>query len=311
MKVLVIGNGQLGQTLREKFNEATTAVCEGRKLPEGHWFTRGYDDMCSCADHHDLDIGNEMAVQEFFKSRPRYDVIINAAAFTNVDGCEKEEALSFKINALGPMYLARAAQKSGAKLVQVSTDYVFPGSEEGARLESDPAQPVSAYGRGKYAGEILSLSECEKVFVVRTAWLYSPYGKNFVKTMCRLARNNGKVSVVDDQFGCPTSVADLAEAILCLAVTDRYGIYHAVNSGVCSWYDFASRIIRGFGIEASVEPISTEEYRRRFPASAQRPRFSALDNTKLQEATLFRLRSWEEAFDECCTQMIALESQHA
>lgn len=307
MRVLVIGNGQLGQILRDKFHEASSCVCDGLELPQDHWFKRGYDDMCACADHHDLDIANATAVKDFFKSRPRYDLIINAAAYTNVDGCEKEEALSFKVNALGPMYLSRAAADMGAKFVQVSTDYVFSGREDGLRLESDLAQPLSAYGRGKYAGEILSLNECEKTFVVRTAWLYSPYGKNFVKTMCRLGRSNGKLSVVNDQFGCPTSVADLAEAILCLAATEQYGIYHAVNSGVCSWYDFALRIIKGFNIKAEVEPISTEEYCRRFPASAQRPKFSALNNAKIQRVANFKLRSWEEAFDECCEIMLASE----
>lgn len=309
MRVLVTGcNGQLGSDLKRRFRAALSSPSP-ESLLELNWFRRGYHEDCDAVDHHVLDIADEDAVKDFFASRAPYDLIINAAAYTNVDGCEKEEALAFRVNALGPMHLARAAQRMGAKFVQVSTDYVFSGDEDGSRLESDPCCPISAYGRSKHAGEILSLNECERTFVVRTAWLYSPYGKNFVKTMCRLGRANGKISVVNDQFGCPTSVSDLAEAILCLAVTDKYGIYHGVNSGVCSWYDFARRIIHGFGIAAEVEPISTEEYRCRFPAAAPRPRFSALNNEKLQQAADYRMRSWEDAFDACCKEMIALEQE--
>lgn len=297
MRVLVTGgNGQLGSDIRGHFKKALSAPPSLSTLKEHNWFQRGYDIDCDAVTHQDLDISDADAVKAFFDSRAPYDIIINAAAYTNVDGCEKNEALAFKVNALGPMNLAKIAQKQGAKLVQVSTDYVFPGNENSLRHEDDPCRPISAYGRSKYAGEILAQDACDKVFVVRTAWLYALEGKNFVKTMCRLAREHGKVSVVNDQVGCPTFTRDLAEAILCLAATDKYGVYHCVNRGVCSWYDFASLIIKTFGIDAEVEPISTEEYRQRFPLSAARPEYSGLDCRKLEQAADFHLRTWQEAF---------------
>lgn len=193
-----------------------------------------------------LDITDEAAVQAFV-ANAQPDVIINCAAMTNVDGCEANEAVAYKVNATGPANLAAAAQKCGAKIVQVSTDYVFAGDAFEDRIESDATSPESAYGRTKLAGEQLVADACAQHFIVRTAWLYGYVGNNFVKTMLRLARENGAIKVVYDQYGNPTSANDLAYEILKIAVTDNYGIYHCTNKGTCSWCDFACAIVDGAG----------------------------------------------------------------
>lgn len=230
MKILVTGeHGQLGNELRRCFE---TMEAEIGPIPEEY-----RDAEVDYIDYQVLDISDADAVDAWYAEHGPYDLTINCAAITNVDGCEQNEAAALHVNAIGAENMARAAQGCGGKIVHISTDYVFPGTNPVPRVETDAVAPISAYGRTKWEGEVLTQAACEKSFVVRTAWLYGYIGKNFVKTMLRLARENGKISVVNDQMGNPTSANDLAYEILKIATTDDYGTYHCTNNGTCSWFD--------------------------------------------------------------------------
>lgn len=291
MRILITGaSGQLGTELSKALQFGQTVLGE---LPDVY-----ANAEVDAVTHQTLDISDYCAVDTWFANHAPYDIVINAAAQTNVDGCEKAEAQAYRVNAHGPENLALAVNRAGGKLVHVSTDYVFAGNESTPRKETDAVCPVSAYGRTKLAGEKLALDACPKTFVVRTAWLYGAQGKNFVKTMLRLARNNGVIKVVNDQLGSPTNVADLADAILCLAVTEDYGIYHAVNAGVCSWYDFACRIVDQKGIPCKKTPLTSTDYKAMFPASADRPVYSVLSTEKLAAVIGRPMRSWQAAIDD-------------
>lgn len=291
MRILITGaSGQLGTALVKAL---TTGQTVAGALPAVY---AGAD--IDAVTHSTLDIADRHAVDAWFAVHPPYDLVINAAAQTNVDGCEKAEAQAYRVNAHGPEKLALAVHRTGGKFVHVSTDYVFAGTEATPRSENDLVCPVSAYGRTKLAGEKLALAACPKTFVVRTAWLYGAEGKNFVKTMLRLARQNGVIRVVNDQWGSPTNAADLADAVLRLAVTDQYGVYHAVNAGVCSWYDFACRIVDQKGIPCAKVPLTSSEYKAMFPASADRPAYSVLSTRKLEAVTGRPTRMWQAAIDD-------------
>ena len=280
MRVLITGaTGQLGTELAKALQSGQTVLGELSAV-----YT---DTEVNTGTHQTLDIANRHAVDAWFANHAPYDIVINAAAQTNVDGCEKAEAQAYRVNAHGPENLALAVNRTGGKLVHVSTDYVFAGNESTPRRETDAVCPVSAYGRTKLAGEKLALDACPKTFVVRTAWLYGAQGKNFVKTMLRLAHNDG-----------PTNAADLADAILRLAVTEDYGIYHAVNAGVCSWYDFACRIVDQKGIPCEKTPLTSMEYKVMFPSSADRPAYSVLSTEKLAAVVGRPMRSWQAAIDD-------------
>lgn len=288
MRILVTGaNGQLGNELKRMLKSGQAEI---GPIPSAY---EGAD--VDLVDYQELDITDADAVDARFESTP-YDIVINCAAATNVDGCEADEAAAFKVNAAGAENLARAAARAGAKLVHVSTDYVFPGNEEGERTEADAAGPISAYGRTKLAGEEAVWAANPKSFIVRTAWLYGYVGKNFVKTMKRLGETHDKVTVVDDQIGNPTSANDLAYEILKIALTDDYGIYHVTNNGICSWADFAQAIMDGFGLDCEVVPVTSEEYKRANPQSADRPKFSALRNAHLEQGLGDEMRPWRDAF---------------
>jgi len=229
------------------------------------------------------------------------DVIINCAAYTDVDGCERNTHLAGRINAVGPRNLAIAAQKAGAKLIHISTDYVFDGCGNRPYVESDPPCPVSAYGRSKLMGEKYVSELCHKYFIIRTAWLYGD-GKNFVRTMLGLSESHDEVSVVDDQVGCPTSAAELARMIHFLERTEQYGLYHGVCTGQTSWADFAEEIFRLSGRTTRVRHISSEEYERMNPQSARRPAYSVLGDQMLSliapEGGGFEMKTWQEALKE-------------
>jgi len=290
MRILVTGSyGQLGNELKRCLE---TMRAEIGPIPDVY---SGAD--AEYIDHDSVDISDENAVMSWFESNGPYDLVINCAAITNVDGCENGEAGAFKVNALGPLYLARAQEKCKGKFVHVSTDYVFPGTESTPRVEEDAVCPVSAYGRTKWAGELLALDECQRAFVVRTAWLYGYIGKNFVKTMMRIAREQGKIAVVSDQFGNPTSANDLAYEILKIACTEEYGVYHCTNEGTCSWFDFANAIVDKADITCEREPLTTVEYKLRFPNAANRPAYSSLENKKLIETIGNEMRPWQEALE--------------
>lgn len=299
MKILITGAyGQLGNELRHCL-EAMTA--EIGLIPSEY---EGAEVIS--VDRDQLDITDFVAVQDFM-NEGEFDLIINSAAFTNVDDCEANENAAFAVNSTGPENLAKSANRLGAKLVHVSTDYVFPGNEPGNRIESDPTGPISAYGRTKLAGEHAVQANCKESFIVRTAWLYGYVGKNFVKTMRRLGETHDSITVVDDQLGNPTSANDLAYEILKLALTDDYGIYHCTNKGSCSWADFAKAIMEGSGLNCKVIPVTTQQYKKANPQSADRPAFSSLSNKHLADTIGDEMRDWQVALDEYLHRLPELE----
>ncbi len=243
-------------------------------------------------DIHNLDITNQDQVFELVKSH-KPEAIINCAAFTNVDGCEANEVGAFRVNAIGAQNLSTAAYSIGAKLLQVSTDYVFDGTGNVPKREYDKTNPQSVYGSSKELGELLVRQTNPKHFIIRTAWLYGE-GNNFVRTMLKLAKENNELNVVNDQVGSPTSTVDLARCIINLVNTESYGTYHATCEEQCSWYDFAKRIFELKGINIKVNPITSEELNRPAP----RPKFSVLDNFMLKLVEMNTFRSWEEAIEE-------------
>ncbi|MCI2049802.1 MAG: dTDP-4-dehydrorhamnose reductase [Lachnospiraceae bacterium] len=222
--------------------------------------------------------------------------IVNCAAYTAVDAAESHLDLNYKINAIGPRNLAIAARETGAKLVHISTDYVFPGDSEKPLTEFDPTGPKSVYGITKLAGEHFVEEFADRYFIIRTAWLYGD-GKNFVKTMLRLAETHDAVSVVNDQFGSPTSAAELARAIAYLLPSDNYGLFHGTCEGSTEWSSFAKEIFRIAGKTTVVNPVSTEEYTKLVPAQAPRPHYSILDNYMFRLTTDHVYRDWHEALE--------------
>ncbi len=281
-KVLVTGcNGQLGRAIQKEYAGDVTFILTD--VAEGEGITS--------LDITDIDAVMSLVLNE------KPDVIINCAALTNVDGCEKMWDLAYKINAIGPRNLAIAATAVGAKLVHVSTDYVFAGTERTPRTEFDTPDPISAYGKTKLEGEQFVCQFAEKFFILRTAWLYGD-GKNFVKTMVRVAKTHDEVSVVCDQFGSPTSAVELAKMIHFLEGTDNYGIFHATCEGETNWADFTEAFYAKLGITAKVNHITSEEYARMNPEAAKRPAYSNLDNYMLRLTTdQFAMANWEDALD--------------
>ncbi len=286
MKILITGGkGQLGTEIYKCFTEGKTALGIPKVLKEKN--------VVHQRDVDTLDITDLNSVLELFNSE-KYDAVINCAAYTNVNGCESERDLAFKVNAIGPRNLAIASERIGAKLVQISTDYVFSGDGNSPYVEWDLCNPQSAYGKSKLLGENYVREHSSKYFIVRTAWLYGYYGNNFVKTMIKINSQNGGSKVVCDQRGNPTNCEDLAHHILKLLTTEEYGIYHATGNGECSWYDFARKIVELAKINAKVDPCTTEEY----PTPAKRPAYSSLDNMMLRSTVGDEFRSWEEALKE-------------
>ena len=290
MRLLVTGShGQLGNELRRCLETMTAEISA---IPEAY---RGAE--VDYVDYDVLNIADAEAINAWFALHGPYDIVVNCAAITNVDGCELDEEGAYRVNAVGAENMARATAACGGKIVHVSTDYVFPGDAPEPRRESDKVGPISAYGRTKLAGEQLAQAACARTFIVRTAWLYGYVGKNFVKTMLRLARDNGKISVVSDQLGNPTSANDLAYEILRLALTENYGVYHCTNNGICSWFDFASAAVDLANVPCEREPLSSAEYKACFPKSADRPSYSSLDNMRLRETIGDEMRPWRDALE--------------
>ncbi|UTR07411.1 dTDP-4-dehydrorhamnose reductase [Alkalihalobacillus sp. LMS6] len=238
----------------------------------------------------ELDITNEHHVKTVFETiQP--DVILHCAAYTNVDQAEKDEMEAYRVNAIGTRNLCVAAEQLGAVFVYVSTDYVFDGGATEPIDEWTPPSPIGVYGRSKLAGEQAVQQFHSKFFIVRTSWVFGHTGSNFVKTMLRLAEKKTELRVVDDQIGSPTYANDLAEAIVSLVRTKRYGIYHISNSGTVSWYEFAKEIFALKRIPASIQPCTTAE----FPTLAQRPKYSVLSHKGLQLNHFAPMRHWKEA----------------
>lgn len=273
-KVIVTGaNGQLGRAINKLYAGSTEYELINTDVGE-------------------LDITNVDRVMEFVREIRPY-AIINCAAYTAVEACEKEEDLAFRINAIGPRNLSIAATETGAKLMHVSTDYVFDGNGCRPYVETDPAGPQGAYGRTKLAGENFVKEFSYRHYIVRTAWLYGD-GKNFVKTMLRLSETNDKVRVVKDQVGSPTSADELAKAIAYLLPTENYGLFHGTCEGDCSWAQFTEEIFRLAGRSTVVEPITSKEY----GAAVKRPAYSILENYMLKMTTDFMFSDWHDAIAE-------------
>lgn len=278
MNILVTGaNGQLGNEMR---------VLSVENPQHTYFFT----------DVQELDICDEQAVEAYVNEN-EIDVIVNCAAYTAVDNAEDNRELCNRLNNTAPGYLARAAQGRGAAMIQVSTDYVFDGTAHVPYTEEAPTCPDSVYGSTKLAGEQNVLDHCERAMVIRTAWLYSIYGNNFVKTMIRLGKERETLGVIFDQIGTPTYANDLARAIY--AAIDKgvvRGVYHFSDEGVCSWYDFTVAIHRLAGITScKVRPLHTAEY----PSKAPRPHYSVLDKTKIKNTFDIEIPHWEESLKRC------------
>jgi dTDP-4-dehydrorhamnose reductase len=240
---------------------------------------------------NDLDITDITMVREKF-STIKPDVIFNAAAYTNVDGCESEPDLAYKVNSLGPRNLAIAANEAGAALVHISTDYVFGGVGNTPYREYDQTNPQSVYGKSKLDAELFVRNLCPRHYIVRTAWLFGINGNNFVRTMLRLAAERDTLTVVNDQLGSPTFTYDLAIALADLIEKPTYGTYHLTNSGECTWFEFTREILRQAGIEGvEVKPMTTEQLNR----PANRPRYSVLDNYVWRMDGRVPLRNYREA----------------
>lgn len=283
-KIIVTGcNGQLGRAVNVNLGQNSEYELVNTDVAEGEGITS-------------LDITNIEAVVAFAKEIKPY-AIINCAAFTAVDQQEKDVDLSYKINAIGARNLAIAANETGAKLVHISTDYVFEGNGTKPYIEFDHVGPISMYGKSKLAGEEFVKAFSKNYFIIRTAWLYGD-GKNFVKTMLKLSETHDEISVVDDQLGSPTSTKELAKAISCLLPTDNYGTFHGTCEGSCSWADFTEKIFEIAGKSTKVNHVSSVEYKKMNPASAPRPAYSILENYMLKLTTDFMFENWQDAIEE-------------
>ena len=282
MNILITGcNGQLGNEMQllEKIN------------PQHTYFN---------TDVAELDITDEVAINQFVCDNA-IDGIVNCAAYTAVDKAEDNQELCRKLNSVAPGYLAAAIEKRGGWMIQVSTDYVFDGTNHTPYTESDPTCPNSVYGATKLEGELAVQKACKKTMIIRTAWLYSTFGNNFVKTMIRLGKEKPELGVIFDQIGTPTYARDLAVAIFA-AINQGVvpGVYHFSNEGVISWYDFTKAIHRIAGITTChVRPLHTAEY----PTPAHRPHYSVLDKTKIKQVYHIEIPYWEESLKECIEQL--------
>jgi dTDP-4-dehydrorhamnose reductase len=285
MRILITGSrGQLGSQITDILK---SGISELGPIPDDY---RNAEILGTGSQ--EMDITNLNVVINYIREQ-RPEIVINAAAFTNVDACESNNDLAYRVNALGPRNLAIACENIGAKLIQISTDYVFDGNAQVPYREYDRVNPVNVYGKTKLAGEDFVREFSTRHFIIRTSWLYGYNGKNFVKTIIKAGKEKGSLDVVDDQRGNPTNAEDLIYHILKIALTEEYGIYHCTGKGECSWYDFACEIISLTGISCTVSPISSKELVK----SAKRPSFSSLDHMMLRCTVGDEMRQWHEALE--------------
>lgn len=275
--ILVTGcKGQLGIAINK-----TVGLGEGYSLTN--------------TDVSNLDITDIDKVMALAREVKPY-AIINCAALTNVNGCETQKDNAYRINAIGPRNLAIAARETGAKIFQISTDYVFSGDTDRHYTETDEVGPKSEYGRTKLCGEQFVREFADRYFILRTAWMYGE-GKNFVKTMLSLSETRDELEVVNDQHGTPTWSMELARCIDSLLETDNYGTFHATCEGECTWYDFTKEIFRIKGIDTKITGVTTSYYDDKYPGQADRPMYSVLDNDMLRLTGGYRFRDWHEAIE--------------
>lgn len=278
MKILVTGsNGQLGKCFQELV------------------FHKYTDLDVVFLNASELDITNQSQVENTFKSK-NFDYCINCSAYTAVDKAETEKEKAFAVNAEGVKFLSQACDKYQTTFIHISTDFVFDGTKSTPYKETDTPNPINIYGLSKLTGENHIQEILERYFIIRTSWLYSEYGHNFVKTMLRLSKDKKQISVVGDQIGAPTYAKDLANMILDIIKNRQtaYGVYHYSNQGVASWYDFAKAIFDINNIDITLHKIKTEE----FPTAAKRPSFSVLETTKAQEQFKLKIPSWRDSLNE-------------
>ena len=283
MNILITGcNGQLGNEMK---------LLEKEDAANNYFNT----------DVAELDITNVEAIEQFLAAN-NIDGIVNCAAYTAVDKAEANEEFCTLLNAEAPGYLAHAIEKRGGWMIQISTDYVFDGTQHLPYQEDEDTCPNSVYGRTKLVGEFNVLKLCQQSMVIRTAWLYSTFGNNFVKTMIRLGNERPELGVIADQIGTPTYARDLARIIMtAISKGIQPGIYHFTNEGVASWYDFTKAIHRLAGITTChVRPLHTSEY----PTAAQRPPYSVLDKTKIKQTYGIEIPYWEESLKECIDKLM-------
>ncbi len=282
-KILVTGcNGQLGRAIQQEYAGEDVAFIR-TDVVEGEGIRA-------------LDITDVQAVLSLVRETEP-DVIINCAAHTNVDACETQWDLAYKINAIGPRNLSIGASEADAKMIHVSTDYVFEGNGTKPYTEFDEIHPVSAYGKSKAEGERFVKEFAKKYFIFRTAWLYGD-GKNFVRTMLRLSESHDEVAVVADQKGSPTSAVELARAIRYFEPTENYGVFHATCEGDTNWAAFAEEIFDRAGKKTKVKHVTSEQYAAMNPASARRPAYSILDNYMMKLTSGYRMADWKAALEE-------------
>jgi len=271
MKVLVTGaDGQLGYDVVKELKELNIEHIG--------------------VDKEDFDLTNENETKEFILGY-NPDVIVHCAAYTDVDQAEIEKELCYQVNVEGTRYVAEAAKELDAKMLYISTDYVFDGEGEEPFEVTDQPDPINYYGETKYQGEQIVKKLLDKYFIVRTSWVFGDHGDNFVKTMLKLGKKREEISVVADQYGSPTYTEDLAKLIIEMIRTDKYGIYHATNDGFCSWYEFAKEIFKAADIDVNVKPVSSNE----FVTKAERPKNSRLSKKRLYDNSFKPLRNHKKS----------------
>ena len=292
MRILVTGkNGQLGRSIYKIVNTAN-----GDNLPPNEFIFVGREE---------LDLSSESSISHYFDSNDRFDVIINCAAYTAVDKAEVEQELANQVNHLAVKQLAEIANKQQTKLIHISTDYVFDGESDKPYLESDTPNPINVYGKTKLAGEkALQGTMPTDAIIIRTSWVYSEYGNNFVKTMLRLGKEKNEISVVSDQMGSPTYAADLAEVILEIIKSKEFReenqttqIYHYSNEGEINWYEFAKEIFKIAKIDCKVNPITTQQY----PTPVQRPKNTSMNKNKIMKTFNANPVPWKDSLEKYLT----------
>ncbi|WP_312555788.1 dTDP-4-dehydrorhamnose reductase [Empedobacter brevis] len=276
-RILVTGaNGQLGQSILEQ--------------------SKNYKEIeCFFVTRNELDLTNEDLVKHYFEDKS-FDFIVNCAAYTAVDKAEDDQENAYLVNVKAVEYLAKIAKQKNSQFIHISTDYVFDGTESMPRTEFDQTNPIGVYGKTKLNGENLALENNPNTIIIRTAWVYSRFGNNFVKTMLRLFKEKESISVVADQIGSPTNALDLAKAILDITLVDNpsYGIFNYSDEGECSWFQFAQKIKELSGATIEIHPVPTSAY----PTRAKRPAYSLLDKSKIKEVFQVKVPNWEESLKE-------------